>query len=179
MDLDIIDANEKFTFFWKGELSQWFKRDFVVCGTLYNTAEQYMMASKAKLMKDTETLDKIMKSTSPREQKDLGREVKNFNSTLWDRFAKDVVFVGNYAKFVQNEDLLDLLLATRGTTLVEASPYDKIWGIGLEADDEEALERSTWKGLNWLGETLTNVCECIYHADLIEKYELNDKILPF
>jgi len=71
------------------------------------------------------------------------------------------VFAGNYARFSQNPDQRELLFATRGTTLVEASPHDRVWGIGLAADDPRALDRSQWLGLNLLGEALTRVREAL------------------
>ncbi len=155
---------EKFTLFWDGPFSQWEPCQFEVEGITYNCAEQYMMARKAFIFNDDDTCARIMNEDHPREQKKLGRLVKGFNSGSWEYMARDVVYEGNYAKFTQNEELLKKLLATRGTTLVEASPYDCIWGIGLRESDKDALDRSKWRGLNWLGETLTGLRE-----DLIEE----------
>lgn len=149
-------ADEQFTFFWDGPFSQWHRQSFKVEGETYNTAEQYMMAAKARLFGDTDTLKKIMKTTSPKEQKRLGREVKGYTDEKWDAVARQEVYTANHAKFIQNADLLEKLLATTGT-LVEASPYDRKWGIGLKADDPKAKDRSQWRGLNWLGEVLTNL----------------------
>lgn len=157
----------KFTYFWKGPFSQWHRSTFTVDGVEYNTAEQYMMAGKARLFGDEETLQKIMKETHPREQKSFGREVKNFVEGEWNEKAKDIVFKGNMAKFTQNEDLKKMLLATEGTYLVEASPLDSIWGIGLAEDDERAKKKETWKGTNWLGEVLDKVREKISGPDWI------------
>ena len=148
---------EKFTFFWSGPFSQWAGSKFTINGLTFNTAEQYMMYCKAKHFGDERIANKILKSKNPREQKALGREVDPFNADEWNRVARDYVFEGNYAKFVQNPDLLQLLLATVGTTLVEASPKDCIWGIGLAEDHPNAARRENWKGKNWLGETLTKV----------------------
>jgi len=155
---------EKFTFFWHGPLSQWEQSEFEIDGIKYNCAEQYMMAEKASLFNDFDTLASIMEAVHPRDQKKLGRQVKNFNADRWNALARDVVYDGNYAKFTQNADLLGKLLATRGTILVEASPYDCIWGIGMRETDEGVAERSNWKGTNWLGEVLTGLRE-----DLIEE----------
>ena len=155
--------SEKFTFFWDGPFSQWEKCKFEVDDIVYNCAEQYMMAAKAKLFGDDDTLDRIMESTSPREQKKLGRLVKGFNADRWNTVAREVVYEGNYAKFTQNLDLLDKLLGTEGTTLVEASPYDCVWGIGMRETDEGITDRDNWRGTNWLGETLTGLRE-----DLLE-----------
>lgn len=150
---------EKFTFFWNGPFSQWYPSTFVVDGVTYNCAEQYMMAQKALLFKDLTAHAKIMSTDSPKEQKKMGREVRNFQVHKWEKRAKQVVKDGNLAKFGQNPDLKQVLLETEGTTLVEASPYDKIWGIGLAEDDPKAQDRSQWQGENWLGEVLTQVRE--------------------
>lgn len=150
-------SEEKFTLFWHGPFSQWAPSDFVVDKIKYNCAEQFMMAQKALMFGDHVRWVEIMASDSPKVQKALGRQVENFNEDEWNKVAKDIVYKGNLAKFEQNHDLKEQLLATKGTTLVEASPYDKIWGIGLPADDPKAQDRQTWEGKNWLGETLTQV----------------------
>lgn len=163
---------EKFTLFWSGPFSQWHNCEFVdnkfLTGDLkdskFNCAEQYMMLGKALKFFDYETAQRIMRSTSPKEQKKLGRQVKNFDPVKWDEVARDIVYMGNYLKFTQNKDLLKLLLDTKGTTLVEASPFDTIWGIGLAEDNPLAQDRSTWKGTNWLGEVLTKLREDLINA---------------
>jgi ribA/ribD-fused uncharacterized protein len=147
----------EFTFFWDGPFSQWYPSFFKVDGIEYCCCEQYMMAKKALFFGDNDTHKKIMGTTSPKEQKKLGREVKNFNEGQWNKVAKDIVEEGNYAKFSQNKSLKDILLATKGTSLVEASPYDTIWGIGLREGDPLTLNRETWRGTNWLGEVLDKV----------------------
>lgn len=149
--------NEEFHFFWKGPLSQWFKRDFTVDGIKYNCAEQYMMSRKAVLFKDALALKKIMEATNPYDQKAYGRNVEHFDVGEWEAVAKDYVFSGNYNKFTQHQDLKEIILSTGEKTLVEASPYDKLWGIGVAEDDPRALDRAKWPGRNWLGEVLTNV----------------------
>jgi ribA/ribD-fused uncharacterized protein len=148
---------EQFTFFWHGPFSQWHGCRFKIDGVVYNCTEQYMMAQKAVLFKDDDALAKIMAATSPRIQKGLGRKVRGFNQSKWDACAREIVYRGNWAKFTQNDDLRQMLLATAGTTVVEASPSDTIWGIGLGEDDPRAADRKTWRGKNWLGEALTRV----------------------
>lgn len=148
---------EKFTFFWSGPFSNWYPCSFTIDKIKFNCTEQHMMWCKAQLFNDPETAAKILASNNPKEQKGFGRQVKNFNVGKWAEICKKVVFVGNVAKYQQNDNLCKLLLATVGTTLVEASPYDKIWGIGLAANDKRAQDRSTWQGKNLLGEVLTNV----------------------
>jgi len=122
------------------------------------------MAAKARLFGDEQTLDMIMDSESPREQKKLGRVVDGFDDDVWQEDESNgfprcwnIVWRGNMAKFSQHPWLLANLRATKGATLVEASPRDCIWGIGLRAGDPRAHDRGSWRGLNWLGEVLTNV----------------------
>lgn len=149
---------ERFTFFWKGPLSQWYSSPFVgEDGFQYNCAEQYMMDKKAELFEDKTTQIAIRNALHPREQKALGRVVKGFDVNVWNRHARSIVYEGNRLKFMQNPMLRLELYATYGTTLVEASSKDKIWGIGLSESDPRALNRSTWLGSNWLGETLTKL----------------------
>ena len=148
---------EKFTLFWSGPFSNWEPSPFVLDKVKYGCAEQYFMAEKARLFNDAESERLIMATNEPGVQKKLGRKVKGFDLVRWHSVARGVMFRASMAKYTQNPDLLTALLATAGTTLVEASPYDTIWGIGLAADDPRARSRSTWLGKNWLGETLTKV----------------------
>ena len=151
-----------FIFFWKegsaklehvskGCLSQWQKCKFIVDGVSYNCAEQYMMAEKARIFGDEETRQRIMKEDSPDEIKQLGREVKGFDPDVWDQHKFDVVVKGNLAKFGQNETLLKFLLGTSSAILVEASPYDRVWGIGMKEDNKDAMDAEKWYGINLLG----------------------------
>ena len=144
----------------KSCLSQWFQRDFIIDNLTYRNAEQYMMAKKALLFNDEEIFQKIMAETSPKKIKALGRKVKGFNPDVWDENAERFVYEANLAKFSQNEDLKEFLLSTKGI-IVEASPYDKIWGIGLKSSDPKALSRDTWNGENKLGFVLTRVREVL------------------
>ncbi|MEQ9503453.1 MAG: NADAR family protein [Deltaproteobacteria bacterium] len=159
-----MEEGERFTLFWDGPFSQWHASYFEVDGVEYNCAEQFMMAEKARLFGDDDTLERIMEAESPRTQKRLGRVVDGFDVSVWEEEEDDgmprcwnIVWRGNMAKFTQNDHLRDALFETAGTTLVEASPEDRIWGIGLAEDDPRALDRASWQGLNWLGEVLTDV----------------------
>ena len=163
---------EKFIFFWghtekkEGELSksclsQWYDCSFEIDGILYCTAEQYMMSQKALLFDDNETNLKIMGSKTPKKYKQLGRQVKNFSPKLWDEKKFDIVVKGNLAKFSQNENLKQFLLNTKDKILAEASPYDKIWGIGMAQDDKDIYNPDKWKGENLLGKALMKVREII------------------
>lgn len=148
---------EKFTLFYGGPFSQWFRCKFEVDGVQYCHAEQYMMAGKAALFGDETARDKIMKTSDPQQQKIHGRSVKGFDDATWKAAARDIVYRGNHAKFSQDEELRNVLLSTKGTTLVEASPTDQIWGIGLASYDSRAQNRICWRGTNWLGQVLTQV----------------------
>ena len=162
---------EKFTFFYKMShpFSNWHRSTFVdEDGNVYNCSEQFMMAEKAKCFNDEEILEHIMDSKDPREQKELGRKVKNFDSKIWDANSKDAVYRGCILKFTQNDKMLKALLDTKGTLLVEASPYDKIWGIGLGEDDPAIHDSRNWKGTNWLGEVLT-----VLRDDLLDQLNEN------
>jgi ribA/ribD-fused uncharacterized protein len=152
---------ETFTFFWKSRLSQWHRAPFVVGGTTFTHGEQYMMYAKALLFGDRKAAERVLAAETPAEQQTIGRTVRKFDEAVWVLFREGIVFSGNYARFSQNPDQREMLLATRGTSLVEASPRDRVWGIGLAADDPRAGDRSRWLGLNLLGEALTRVREAL------------------
>lgn len=150
---------EQFIFFWGNEspFSNWHKATFTVDGYVYNCSEQYMMHHKALLFNDLEIAKKIMQTKSQSKQKALGRQIQLFKADVWEKNCKQIVYNGCKAKFLQNENLLKYLLKTKGSTLVEASPVDAIWGIGLTEKDPRAKSRHTWRGKNWLGEVLTQL----------------------
>lgn len=163
---------EEFAFFWGGSFSQWAKSKFIIDGVTFSCGEQYMMYKKALMFNDYESAKKIMESDNPREQKALGRKVKNFDKKTWERYCRDIVYDGNVAKFTQNPDMLDKLMFTKDKTICEASPYDKIWGIGLKYDDPRAKDRSQWKGTNWLGEAIQRVREDIVSGKIeVENFQ--------
>ena len=151
-----------YLFFWghkssKNELltsscfSQWWISPFIANSVKYETAEHWMMAQKAVLFKDLETYQKIINAKTPKEAKVFGREVKNFDERIWQQKREEIVVQGSCYKFRQNKDLKDFLINTKNKVLVEASPIDKIWGVGLEKDNELVKNPKTWKGLNLLG----------------------------
>lgn len=160
-----MTEQEKFTFFWAGTFSQWEISEFTFLDMKFNRAEQFMMFCKAMVFNDYESARKIMASDNPSEQKKIGRQVNGFDVDVWAVIAKDIVYTGSYCKYTQNTKLQTKLLDTEGTTLVEASPYDKIWGIGLTEDDPLAWRRDTWDGKNWLGEVLDLVREDIINVE--------------
>jgi len=159
----------KYLFFWghrqktegvvdKSCFSQWFPIGFTIDDVYYKTAEHYMMAEKARLF-DASMVEFILKASTPNEVKKLGRKVKNFDDRLWRERAFDAVVEGNMAKFSQNHQLKQFLLSTGKKVLVEASPYDKVWGIGMVVDDERASDPVKWDGENMLGFALMVVRE--------------------
>jgi len=158
--------NIEFLFFWghtvkeeitKACFSQWFPFEFNENEINYKTAEHYMMVGKAKLFNDDEILEKILNAETPNQAKALGRKVKNFDPKLWDEHKYEIVRQGNFLKFSQNEEFKEFLLSTEYKILVEASPYDKIWGIGMLETNLKAENPSEWNGENLLGFALMEV----------------------
>ena len=146
-------------------MSQWYGSPFEIDGIAYPTAEHWMMASKARLFADEEVLTEILATADPSKAKALGRTVKNFDDDVWKANCRQLVTEGNMAKFSQNEDLPAFLLSTGHQVLVEASPYDRIWGIGLKATDAKAQHPDTWQGQNLLGFGLMDVREGLSGAE--------------
>lgn len=152
-----FNMNSKYYFFYGGPFSQWYMSSFIIDHIIYYTAEQYMMAQKALMFGDMVNYNNIINTKSPKLAKEFGRKVQNFNAKKWTNVCKDIVYEGNYAKFNQNVLIKSQLLDTAPKILVEASPYDKIWGIGLSADDIRVNDQKQWLGTNWLGEILTKL----------------------
>jgi ribA/ribD-fused uncharacterized protein len=152
----------KYVFFWgdtprrDGQvdascLSQWFHAPFTVDGVRYLTAEHWMMAGKARLFGDREAEQAVIAAGHPQRAKAIGRQVNGFDTETWQQNRLALVVEGNVHKFEQNDALRDFLLGTKDRVLVEASPVDRIWGIGLAADDDRAEHPAQWRGLNLLG----------------------------
>lgn len=156
-----------FVFFWgpgesklpKACFNQWHPAAFHHNNFLFANAEQAMMAEKAYLFKDFGTLPRILECVMPRAVKALGRLVQGYVDSEWAARRLQAVVDINYEKFSQNHDLREILLATGTAILVEASPVDKIWGIGMAEDNPDCLHPPRWKGLNLLGEALMIVRE--------------------
>lgn len=152
----------KFVFFWSHEsnrhgvlgsecFSQWYPASFVIEGFTFPTAEHYMMWRKAKLFSDDAAQVAILGASSAAAAKRFGRGVRNFSEAVWEEHRFRIVLQACLAKFGQNEALRDYLLGTKARVLAEASPADRIWGIGLPADDQHASDPMKWRGLNLLG----------------------------
>jgi ribA/ribD-fused uncharacterized protein len=156
-----------FTFFWGHQrsknavtascFSQWYEAEFVVEGQRYPTAEHFMMAEKAALFDDQEVRAQVLLAPTPNAAKALGRKVRGFNDPLWLQHRYDIVVRANQAKFSQNPELDEYLMRTGSRVIVEASPVDAIWGIGLAQDHTDVNNPNLWKGLNLLGFALMQV----------------------
>ncbi|MFB6454953.1 NADAR family protein [Chitinophaga sp. Hz27] len=155
-------ATIKYLFFWghtpaaNGQLgkecfSQWYEAPFTADGHRYLTAEHWMMAQKALLFNDQPIFQQVLACKTPGEAKKLGRKVRNFDEHTWNQHRCDIVRNGNVYKFGQHDNLKTYLLNTGNRILVEASPLDKIWGIGMGKDNPNATQPASWKGLNLLG----------------------------
>lgn len=157
-----------FCFFWghhpskdgsitKSCFSQWWMEDFYAMEHSYICMEQYMMASKALLFGDEIIRKKILNCNEPQQIKKLGRKVHDFEQNIWDRFKYSIVLNGNWLKFSQNKYLREFLLSTENKIIVEASPYDDVWGICLSETSPDAMDPFKWRGENLLGFALMEV----------------------
>lgn len=163
----LCQKEPKFVFFWRPTsyrntishscLSQWYDNGFKgIDGILYKSAEQYMMAQKAKFFDDEETLEKIMSAETSAEFKSLGKKVRNFDEEKWSLVKGAIIFAGNVAKFSGNKPLKKYILSTKNAILVEASPFDRVYGIGM-LGGKDAEDPNNWKGTNLLGFVLMEV----------------------
>ena len=161
---DTID----FLFFWghtntsiepagKFIFSQWYPSPFVVDNVTYKTAEHWMMAGKANLFGDADTFAQIIQAATPKEAKAGGRKVKGFVPHVWEQNCYQIVVKGNEHKFSQNPAFKSYLLSTADMVIVEASPVDTVWGIGLSQESKYAKDPPNWRGQNLLGFALMQV----------------------
>jgi ribA/ribD-fused uncharacterized protein len=168
--IEKFEAGErlKYLFFWghqprkdgsigDGCFSQWWQSAFEVDGITYATAEHWMMAQKARLFGDDEILAQILQAKTPAEAKKLGRAVRNFDPQSWNDHKYEYVKTGNWHKFSQHADLKAYLLTTGDRVIVEASPMDRIWGIGMAKTNPDVENPTKWKGENLLGFALMEV----------------------
>lgn len=149
----------KYTFFYQNRslFSNWYPSTFTIGSITFTRGEQFMMYAKALLFDDQLIAAKILATDDPKKQKDLGREVRNYDDAAWAEVREDIMVLGLYQKFAQNPGLKQALLDTGDTMLVEASPTDVIWGIGLAATDPNVENESCWRGQNLLGKVLMRV----------------------
>jgi ribA/ribD-fused uncharacterized protein len=145
-------------YFWGDPtLSNWGPAEFNHKGKVFQNSEQAFMYEKAMYFDDKEIAQKILENDNPSTVKNLGRKVKNFKVESWSQASYECMIDVCYAKFKQNEALGEILLSTGNKTLVEGSPYDKLWGVGLHWASEEILDEANWKGQNLLGKALMEV----------------------
>ena len=178
--------SDKFLLFWGHQksanlsascLSQWYASSFWQDEVHYVCVEQYMMAKKAECFGDEDALEQILSAKDPAQMKALGRQVRGFDAKVWDEIKFSVVLNASYLKFSQNAPLREFLLQTGSKILVEASPVDKIWGIGLGASDENAQNPTKWRGQNLLGFALMRardeIAKVYKNVHLCDARELN------
>lgn len=167
---DTYDKGDKlkFLYFWGHQVnsnetigascfSQWWEAPFLEGGLTFSTAEHWMMYQKALLFKDNEIAGNILQAKSPAKAKELGRKVRGFSPSVWDSEKYEIVKNGNVLKFSQNPELKTFLMNTQKRVLVEASPVDSIWGIGLSVQNEKIHNPFSWQGQNLLGFALMEV----------------------
>lgn len=155
--------------FWKKDspFSHWHPSPFIVGGLQYCCGEQWLMHRKALLFGDSIAADLIMQTQNPEQHKAFGRQVKGFDEAYWRERARHIAYLGNLAKFSQSYDLTFDLLNTGVHPIAEASPSDKLWGIGLNANDPRAQHSDQWQGENWLGQVLEQVRKALVMGGLI------------
>lgn len=184
-----VDNGEtvKFIFFWghtnktgesvgKFVFSQWWESPFTVAGITYKTAEHWMMAQKALLFNDQKSFDKIIACKKPAEAKTLGRQILGYNEELWSENKFNIARDGNIHKFNQNHALGEYLLTTNDCVIVEASPVDVIWGIGLAQDNTKVDDIYSWRGENLLGFVLMEVRDFLRNFGFF--HSLENSLLP-
>lgn len=145
-------------YFWGDPtLSNWGPTKFEYMGHVFFNSEQAFMWKKAITFEDQEIANKILETHNPRVAKDLGREVKGYDDKVWNELRYDVMVEVNLHKFLQSPEKKKTLLSTRDKILVEGSPHDKVWGVGIHWADEKILDEKNWKGENLLGKALMEV----------------------
>jgi len=161
-------VTDKYVFFWNGEFSNWHecRLPFIKYkGITFFNSEQAFMWEKALFFGDMLAAQNIVKDPDPARCKRIGRMIDGFDAQKWSEVSYDIMVAVNYAKYDQSSRLRRTLFETNDKIIVEASPYDTIWGIGLRAEDDDCLDPAKWKGQNLLGKALMEV-----RKQLIKKY---------
>jgi ribA/ribD-fused uncharacterized protein len=151
--------------FWDSIYSNFYECPIIFNGIHFKSSEQLFMYLKAKFFHDEDIANQILDAKLPNIAKGLGRKVKNFNEGRWIEVREEAMFIALKEKFTQNENLKQTILNTGFKIIVEASPYDTIWGIGIHFDDDDCLDQDKWKGFNLLGECLMKLRECLRSND--------------
>lgn len=137
-----------------GYLSNWYLSNFIIEGILFSSMEQFMMYKKAMCFDDQIVANKILETKDVAEIKALGRQVSNYNDSIWNGMRQILIYEGLLAKFTQNEDLKEQLISTGDAILAECAVKDRIWGIGLSMTSPKRLDIYQWNGQNLLGYAL-------------------------
>ena len=162
-----MNVTDKHVLFWGEWPSNWYRAEFnaevLIDGKketkhFYNS-EQYFMYMKAIIFGDYEIAEKILATKDPKKAKELGRIVRNYDDKVWNDMRYKVMVDANKAKYSQNEDLKKLITSDefKGKGYCEASPVDRVWGLGLGENDPLADDEKNWKGQNLLGKALDEV----------------------
>lgn len=151
-----------YLFFWSKKhdfLSNFYPSEFNVGDQHFICSEQYFMKKKQELFDSSniKLAGLIMNEKDPKKIKKFGRMVKNFDEEIWNQHKYQIMYQGVKAKFTSNPNLRKKLLETKNKILVEASPYDKIWGIGLNESNAKKKLHTEWPGKNLLGKVLMQV----------------------
>lgn len=142
-----------------GYLSNWYLSPFMVDDIAFSSMEQFMMYRKAICFEDEAVAARILSTNDVAEIKLLGRQVSNYDESMWNGIRQIVVYEGLLAKFSQNEELKRKLKETENAVLAECAVKDHIWGIGLSMKDPDRLNKAKWNGQNLLGYALMMVRE--------------------
>jgi len=154
-------------YFWGDQtFSNWGNAKFVYKGIPFKNSEQALMWEKAVIFKDFQASTKILENDNPSYVKKIGRQVKGYQDSKWAEVRYDIMCDILYEKFKQNKDLKEILLSTKKKTIVEASPHDKIWGVGLHWNDIKILDENNWDGFNLLGQALEKVRGMLNHENM-------------
>ena len=157
-----MDKLDLYDFFWGGPFSNWYPSNFVVEGRRFNCGEQFMMFEKAMTFEDEITANVIMETSNPRDQKKLGRKVRNYDDKVWSEVRYEKVKRGLLEKYKQDPFFYNYLKERKDKIIVEASPYDRIWGIGFGENDPDLLEKKDKWGLNLLGRCIMEIADELF-----------------
>ena len=161
--------NKRYEFFCGGPFSQWHQCNFTIRDIPFISMKQYTMYEKAMLFDDHETAQLILQASDPKIQKALGRKIKNFDISHWNNNASQIVFRGSNGKYTQNKRLYDMLINTYPAQLVEATPYDSLWGIGIDEKTAVRTPDYQWPGKNWLGIILTDLRDFLMEEETYDE----------
>jgi len=140
-----------------GWMSNFYPCSIEFNGNKFSTSEQMFMWKKAMYFRDPTTANLILLAKTPAKAKTYGRQIINYDDEAWKNYRGIAMTSTVYEKFKQNEELRQLLIDTGDHFLIEATRNDKIWGIGLDVDDDRLYDTSNWQGLNLLGSCLMTV----------------------